>query len=257
MKTLKTTLLATLAILLIPYFGTGQEEEKTTQSFWVHEDRVKPSMVTEYEKAAKDLVTQCQQHDIKGLNWISAATKDFRYLFISPISSMADITYDGFGPLQEKMGEEAFNKLFSDMDKCYTAHGDYVITLDSDLSYMPDGMTQTPEGKDYRRFYYLHTTPENLGPITEAIKGVKALYERKGSKSHYRIYRSGFGTIGSFFMVAVADKDGISFETHGVENDALLGEDAAGTFGEVMKYVTEMEEVTGRMRPDLAYSPKD
>lgn len=255
MRALKTSLLLACALLSMPGLGLAQEESKS-QAYWVHEDQVKPDMVQEYEKIAKDLTAQCKKHNIQGLSWISTSTRDFRYLFISPINSMADINYDGFGPLKEKMGEEAFNKLFADMDKCYTAHGDYVLRLDKELSYMPDGITQTPEGQDYRRFYYMHTSPEHLGAMTKAIKGVKELYEKKASKMHYRIYRSGFGTMGNYFLVALADTDGISFETRGAENDTLLGEEAAAVFGEVMKYVTEMKEVTGRMRPDLAYIPE-
>ncbi|WP_420602207.1 hypothetical protein [Flagellimonas sp.] len=232
-------------------------QEKTTQAFWVHEDQVKPSMLMEYEKAAKELVDNCKKHDIKTLGWLASQTDDFRYLFVSPISSMADISYDGFKPLREKMGADAFDKMFSDMDKCYSSHGDYVLILDHDLSYMPDGMTQTPEGQDYRRFFFLHTTPGDLNDLTAAIKDVKKMYEEKGSKSHYRIYRSGFGNVGNYFMVAVASKDGISYETQGAANDKLLGPEAQEVFGKAMKYVTKMEEVSGRIRPDLTYSPSE
>lgn len=255
MRTLKTVLL--ICSFLATPLGTLAQEDNATQAYWVHEDQVRPSMVMAYEKAAKELVANCQEHNVQGLSWITSATMDFRYFYITPISSMADISYDGFGPLQEKMGEEAFNKMFSDMDKCYDAHGDYVLLLDKGLSYMPDGITQTTEGEDYRKFYYLTTTPEHLGAMTKAFKGVKDMYEQKGSKMHYRVYRSGFGNMDSYFMVALSDKDGVSFETRGAENDALLGEDAAAVFGEVMKYATGIEEITGRMRPDLAYSPKE
>ncbi len=255
MKTTASKLFSAFITLIITCSALAQE--KTTQSFWVHEDQVKPAMLMEYEQAAKQLVDNCKKYDIKTLGWITSQTDDFRYLYVSPINSMADISYEGFKPLREKMGADAFDKMFADMDKCYTSHGDYVLVLDRDLSYMPGGITQTPEGQNYRRFFFLYTTPGDVGHLTEAIKNVKKMYEEKGSKSHYRIYRSGFGNMGNYFMVAVASKDAISYETQGEANDKLLGPEAKEVFGSVMKYVTKMEEVSGKMRPDLAYTPME
>lgn len=234
-------------------------QDKTTQAFWVHEDRVKPSMVMEYEKVSKEFTDQCKKHNIQTLAWISTQSDDFRYLFVSPIDSLSDITKanKGFGTLREKMGEDAFDKLFDDMDDCYDSHGDYVLVLDKSLSYMPDGITQTPEGQDYRRFIYLHTTPSGMSGMKEGMQAVKKMFEEKGSKTHYRIYRSAFGNMGSFYMVAIAAKDGVTYEQMSVENEKLLGPEAQAVFGKVMKHVTKMEEVSGRMRPDLAYSPNN
>ncbi|SHG22200.1 hypothetical protein [Flagellimonas flava] len=257
MKTVPTKVFVALAAFTISFSAFCQE--KTTQAFWVHEDRVKPSMITDYEKVSKELNEACKTHNIQTLSWITSQTDDFRYLFVSPIDSLSDISKasKGFGALREKMGSDAFDKLFDDMDKCYDSHGDYVIVMDKSLSYMPNGITQTPEGMDYRRFYYLHTTPAGMAPLKEAIMKVKEMYEAKGSTSYYRIYRSGFGNMGSFYMVAVAAKDGTAYETQSAENDKLLGPEAMEVFGGVMQHITKMEEFSGRMRADLAYSPNN
>jgi len=251
MKRLKFLIIG--LIFMAPFGLLGQE---APQMFWVHEDRVKPSMAMEYEKAAKQLVDNCKKHNIQTLGWIATATSDFRYLFVSPISSMADINYDGFKPLQEAMGDEAFGKMFSDMDKCYDSHGDYILMLNNDLTYMPEGMTQTPEGKDYRRFYYIRTTPEKNGMLKEKMKAIRDFYAEKNSKVHYRVYQSGFGTMGNYYLVAIAAEDGVAYETMGEENDAILGEERHELFGEMMNYVTSIDEVSGEMRHDLAYMPQ-
>ena len=251
MRKLKIWMLG--AMVAVPMLLTSQE---TPTMYWVHEDQVKPSMVMEYEKAATQLVENCQKYNIQTLNWITTSTSDHRYMYVSPISSMSDINYEGFKPLQEAMGDEAFGKMFSDMDKCYTAHGDYILHLNEELTYMPDGFTQTPEGQNYRRFYYVRTTPEHNAMLKEKMKAVRDFFAEKGSKMHYRVYQSGFGTMGNYYLVAIAAKDGVSFETMGDENDNILGEERRQVFGDMMKYVTSMEEVFGMMRPDLAYSPK-
>lgn len=243
-----------ICLFAVPVLMTGQENEKT-QLFWIHEDVVKPAMMQDYEKSAKELADKCKEYNIDGVSWLTSTTDDFRYLYITPINSMADINSKGFDKLRDKMGAEAFGNMFSAMDKCYSKHGSYVLALDPKLTYMPDGITQTPEGQNYRKFYYLYTTPENFSALGEKIMKVKELYTSKGSKNYYRVYRSGFGTMNDYYLVAVAAKDAVEFEQNSASNDALLGEEAGPVFAEVMKYVTKMDVVSGQMRPDLAYAP--
>ena len=254
MKLSKSISVFLTLLMVVPFLLSAQDDDKYPM-YWVHEDKVMPSMVAEYEKAAKMLTDKCQEYNVDIPGWITTSSMDSRYLYVSKIKSLADITFEGMGELREKMGAEAFDQMFADMNKCYTAHGDYVITMDKDLTYMPEGITQTPEGEDYRKFYYLHSTPAKIGKLREKMLAIKELYQNKGSKISDRVYRSGFGTMGDFYMVAIASKDAVSYEVNGAANDKLLGEEAKPLFAEVMKYVTKLEQVTGAMRPDLAYTP--
>jgi len=244
-----------LTLLMVVPFLLNAQDDSPYQMYWVHEDKVMPSMVGEYEKAAKMLADKCTEFNVDIPGWITSNTMDFRYMYISPIKTLADISFEGMGELREKMGAEAFDQMFADMNKCYKSHGDYVISMDKELTYMPEGITQTPEGENYRKFYYLHSTPAKINKLREKMMAVKELYQNKGSKSSYRVYRSGFGTMGDFFLVAIASKDAVTFEANGAANDKLLGEDAQAVFSEVLKYVTSIEEISGSIRPDLAYTP--
>ena len=38
-----------------------------------------------------------------------------------------------------------------------------MFVLDENLTYMPEGVTQTPEGENYRKFYFIYYKPENQG----------------------------------------------------------------------------------------------
>lgn len=254
MRTCKSFIIALALAMVFPFLLHAQDDGNY-QMFWVHEDKVMPSMVGEYEKAAKMLADKCTEFNVDIPGWITSNTMDFRYMYVSPIKSLADITYEGFAELKEKMGAEPFDQMFADMDKCYKSHGDYVITMDKELTYMPEGITQTPEGENYRKFYYLHSTPSKISKLRKKMLAVKELYQNKNSKSSYRVYRNGFGTSGDFFLVAVASKDAVTFEANSAANDQLLGEDAQAVFSEVLKYVTSIEEISGSIRPDLAYTP--
>jgi len=89
------------------------------------------------------------------------------------------------------------------------------------------------------------------------MKAVKEMFASKGSKSHYRVYRSGYGTMESYYMVAISSKDEIDSATSSKANDELLGPDRYETFNKVMNYVSKFEEYTGTVRPDLGYSPAE
>lgn len=226
------------------------------QSYGVHEDVVLPSMANEYETAVKELVANIKKHNVQELKWITTVTSDFRYLYVYPIANMADLDKDNFKSLRDKMGADQFSDLFKRMSKCYNQHFDYVLRLDKDLTYMPAGITQTPEGQNYRRFYYLRYTPLQEEKLVASLKAVKDMFQKKNSKIDYRVYRSGFGSGGDYFLVAIAAKDAMTYETMGSENDKLLGEEAGKVFGEMMKNISKMEEVSGSMRPDLASPSK-
>lgn len=250
MKNLKTTLL--FAFILCLSFNLSQAQNKM---FSVHQDNVKPSMIGEYEKIAKEFNAACEEHNVQ-TSWITATTGDLRYMYVSEIENMADLDKRPFADMAKAMGD-AFGDLFNQFDKCYDSHSSYVIVMDDELTYMPEGFSQTQEGQNHRKYFYLYYTPENGAKIREGMKAVKELFASKGSKEYYRVYRNGFGTAESYYMVAISSKDEVDSATRGKANDELLGPNRYETFNKVMNYATRLEELSGAIRPDLAYSPKE
>ncbi|HPG11248.1 MAG TPA: hypothetical protein PLU37_06940 [Chitinophagaceae bacterium] len=255
MKKLKIFLLIFLFVNLSMPSLFGQDSDRY-MLFGVHEDVVYPAKFQDYEKVINELVENVNKYKVKELKWITTNTNDFRYLYVYPVANMAEMDNDNFKILADKMGADKLGDLFERMDKCYAEHFNYMLMLDKKLTYMPGGITQTPAGQNYRRFYYVYFTPSEAGKLEESLMAVKDLYTKKGSKQEYRVYRSGFGAPGDFYMIAVADKDGLSYETNDAANNKLIGNDAEGIFLEMMKHVRKFQEVTGRMRPDLEPSVK-
>lgn len=232
-------------------------QDNSPQAFWVHEDVVKPGMTGEYEEVCKELVENMKTHNIQNAGWIVSNTADGRYLYVGAIESMADLDKSPFPELSEKMGADKMGALFGRMDKCYDTEHDYVIYLDKELSYMPGGLTQTPEGQNFRKFHYLYFTPSKRGVVREKMKAVKDLFVAKGSKVDYRVYRSGFGNRGEFYMVAIAAKDPVDYAQKGMDNQKLLGEEGQKVMGALWENLLDYEEINGQMRPDMAYSPSN
>ncbi|MBT8259866.1 MAG: hypothetical protein KJN82_01015 [Bacteroidia bacterium] len=251
MKTLKNTLFLALLMLLIPIQNNAQK------MYRVHEDVVKPSHVMEYENVVKELLDLVKKHNIQEAQWITAVTNNSRYLFVSPIENMAALDKPNFvSELVEKEGSEKIMALFNRMDKCYDTELDYIIYLNEELTYMPDGISQTVEGENFREFHFIYVAPGNRAVVKEKMKAIKALYESKASKVHYRVYNSGFGTDGEYYMVAISGKDSEHMAKKGKENMELLGEDGQNAMWGMYSNVLRYEKVEADMRTDLGYSPE-
>jgi hypothetical protein len=230
--------------------------QNVNQAFWIHEDQVKPSMLKEYETVTKDFIKACKEHDLKDADWATSRIDCGTYLTIVPINSMADFDKNSMAPLAKKMGEENFRAIFNRFDECYDTHRNYMVHLIDDMSYMPNGLTTNTVGEDYRKWHFFHVTPQNVANLRNKMMEVKSLYETKGAKQHFRIYRNGFGSTGDYYLVVISAKDAQSYAKTSEETDKLLGEEGEKLFDDLMQYVHKYESKTGRMRPDLAYTSK-
>lgn len=254
MKQLKLSLIAVI-MLMAPYL-TQAQEEKNVQAYWIHEDRVKPSMTDEYEQVAKDLVAACKKHNVQETRWLTLAQDDNSYIYITPIKNFAELDKNSLATLNEKMGDDKVGELFSRFNPMYDEHGDYIIYLHKDLSYMPGGVSQTIEGQNYRTLYYNYVTPEHDKDFLMAVKNIKKAFEKHNSKMHFRVYKTGFGVMGTYYMIAVAGENSLEMAKAGDANWELMKEDFGPLLKELSKHTWKMEEKTGWMRPDLGYIPE-
>ena len=125
------------------------QEESRYQKYLIHMDPVKPSMQAEYEKTAAKFVKMCKDNNYDQ-DWMTLTTEDNEYHYISALNSFAELDENPMAALREKVGADEFGKVFKEFDKCYDKHSDYVLSLDKELSYMPDGMKTMIEGENYR-----------------------------------------------------------------------------------------------------------
>ena len=257
MKALKSALFLALFIMLLIPLQNNAQNDNTNLMFRVHEDQVKLSMVSEYESIVKEIIGLMKKHEIPNTHWITLASNDSKYSFVSKINGMADLDKKSFvSDLVEKAGKETVSALFDRLDKCYDIEKNYIIRLDNDLTYMPEGFDQTPEGLNYRRNHMLYVSPGNRDAVYKSMKEVKAVFERINSKEYYRVYRSGFGADGEYYMVAIAYKDPVDQAQKSKANNALMNDDDKKVFDNLFKNLLKYDAIEGWIREDLAYSPK-
>lgn len=248
MKTIKTIFFSACLVCFAPNLTTAQ------QYYHVHQDNVKPSKVMDYEKVAKEFTEASQKHNPE-TQWLTVSMDDFTYYYVTPIESLGDLEKRPFSEMAKAMGDD-WGNMFTNFDKCYDSHGDYVIKLVEDLTYMPDGVNQVEENMDYRNYYFIYYTPENAKKMWEAMKAVKDMFVEKGSKNHYRVYHSAFGNMDSYYMVAMSSKDAIESAQKSKANQDVLGPNRHEVFQKVLAAAADWREVTGNIRRDLSYRPE-
>ena len=224
------------------------------QLYVVHEDHLVDGMKEKHDQADMMITKAAKDHKMQGMDWITFQADDNRVMYLSPIESMAELDKNPFADLEKKMGKEKFQKMFEGFKGTYKQHGDYILKLDKELSYMPDGLTQTPSGKNYRELTYYWIPPGKEEKAEQLARDVKQLYSSKGSNLHYRVYKNGFGTMGNYYMVAVAAESPELMEKMRKENMELLGEDGKKLFDEIEKTTSKQERITGYLKPELSYA---
>jgi hypothetical protein len=250
MKTLKNTLLLAALMFLLPAKLPAQD-----QKYIIHEDRVKPSKAIEYHKLLQELADAASKHNI-AFSWATIVKADESILYVSPIANMAELDKNPFAELAEKIGKDKLDEIYNRMDKCYDKHGNYVVTLVKDLSYLPDNSTMTTEGQNYRRYHYYHVKPENSEAMSQKMKAVKSLFESKKSKMNYRIFHSGFGIMGEYYVAVVPAADAEAYEKTMKETQALLGPDMKKVFDELDAVTESYSTEIGYYLPKKSHSPK-
>ena len=251
MKIFKSGVCLLLMVVFALNYSNAQDYQPTM--FAVHTDNVKFGMMAQYEEAAKELKEHCEKHNVDGANWMAISVEDGRYVYVTPIKSMADLDKNPMGNLAEKMGKEELGKLFDKMNDCYDSHSDSVVHYIPDLSHIPEGYST--EGKNHREYHFLYYSPKHSKDMSTAMKNVKKMFAEKGVKNGYEVYHSGFGSEESYYMVAIVGTDDLAIAQGGKENDKLLGDAKDAVFWEVIKLATRYDQVEATMRPDLSYMP--
>jgi hypothetical protein len=232
----------------------AQSDMSKSQLVAVHEDVVIPSMVDKYEQAAKNLASLFAKHNIASMSYTCASTQDFTYLYLTPVSNLAEVETFGaaFDELQKKMGAEAFKADMKQFDGCYDSHRNYLVRLHPDLSYKPEYGNQISEEMNFRHwdFYYIH--PEKEQEAMAIAKEWKALYESKKIATGYRLYTGDLGMDTPIIAVAQSAKNAVEFYTKSEEIFKTFGEAEPALLKKTWSVVRKFEHKDGSIRPDLS-----
>ncbi len=253
MKKFKSTLLTLVLAALAAPVLLAQDDAPKSQMIYIHEDPVYPAKVAEYEKVSKTFLDNAKKYKLED-NFTVFQVSDGTFVSGVLIENMAALDEDPMAAMSEGMGKDAFRTMFTDFDKCYASHRDYMLLRSARLSYMPEGEEFFGEDKPYRRYLTFYYAPENQKAIGELLEKIHKMSLEKKPKMHYNIYISRFGTAENYFMVEEAAKDALEFETISAADEKALAGVGNELMGELMKLVLRRETKTAKMRADLSYT---
>lgn len=255
MKIKPMSVLLVVLLCVLPLTGAFSQEKPEGQLFAIHEDVVNPSRVADYEKAAKNLAALFEQHNINGMQYSAANSNDFVYIYISPVENYAglDKMDAAFGELQQKMGEDAFNKAMNMFSDNYDRHRDYMVRLHPELSYKPEYGNNMADGMNFRHWNFYHVYPGKEAEIENIAMEWIDLLESKGIQQGYRLYTGGMGTDMPLVIVAHSALNATDFYTNEEKNMAALGEAGKKLMAKTMSITWKFESKDGMMRPDLSF----
>ena len=254
MKMLKNALLGlSFAALVAPALLAQDAPAPKSQLVMIHEDPVYPGKVADYVKASKTFLENAKKYKLEDSFAVFQAS-DGTFSNCVLIENMAELDTNPMAAMAEGMGKDAFRAMFTDFDKCYASHRDYMLLRSACLSYMPEGEVFFGEDKPFRKYQTFYYTPENQEALGELLEKIQKLSMEKKPKMHYNIYISRFGTAENYFMVEFAAKDALEFETIDAADEKALKGVGDELIGELMKLVLRRETKTAKMRADLSYT---
>ena len=252
MKNLFKSTCAICCTLIIIFSLSVQAQESKSQKFVVHEDRVRPGMVAEYEAASKKFAETMNEHNATEAAFLTVALDDMRYLYVSAIDNMAALDSNPMEAVAEAMGKDAFDDMMSGYNNTFETHTNYIINLAHDMSYKSDNIVM--EGVNFRHFAYYFIDPDNWSEAKAIAQEWKEKHAATSAPHGYRIYTGGLGTEPMIMVVQWA-KSAEEFYANQAENQKALG-DVEDLRARTMAVTRKMEIHDGMIRPDLSYQPQ-
>ena len=236
----------------------AQEEEQKAQAYYLQDVAVKPSMIAEYEAAAKEVVSLNSQYKAT-YPWNGFSADDFHYYFSIPVENLADVDnmFKEDSELEKKMGEEKSKEIGKRFAGTYEYVREFMLYSSPDLSYSPKSPRLQSEEANYRQWGWYYVQPEKMKEFQEVLKKFVALAKSKNVTDGYNIYSGGIGMDLPAYLVAFSAKSAADFETHYEKAWELLGEEGKALMQKLVALTRERELKTGWLRPELSYLPKE
>jgi len=253
---IKLALLGIFISLLFSTFTVGQEESNDSPLFLIHQDKVFPHKVEQYEKAFNNFRDLLEKSNVDEMSFTVAQMEYFTFSAVIPVND-----YEGLANhfamnkgMIKKVGKENLQNALAMFDECYDSHKNYLLRMRKDLSYKPEYGLDPEEGLNFRHFDFFHIIPGKETEMVEVFEEWKKLYESHNIEWGYRIYQGDLGTDGPMFLMVKPFKDRPDWALKSDEIGKILGKDQQMMQDKATRLMWKFEHNNGKMRPDLAYT---
>ena len=256
---MKRLLLLTLvAAPLIGLSGPAAAQESAPPvMYWVYQEFVKPSMLQEYEAAAKEMIDVMGSVSASGsVEYIAISGSQFDYAYVMPIDGFAGIDkiWQEWSAMVEAIGQEKWAEIEASSSKAVDHAQSTVLMLREDLSYNLE-MTALTTDRPFRAYTYWFGIPGKTSELEGVAKEYAELYEAKGLDHGWRIYQTVMGPDQPVYLVVETAADEADYHATAKKNREALGDEGMKLNQKALKYARRVEEQHGWIRPDLSFPP--
>lgn len=246
-------------IILLFIFSINAVFAQLSDDNWnyllIREDAVMPSMTLDYEASLADLTLFLEENKVKKVNYLTALQDNYNYTHITSLKSLNEI---GSGLESFIRGDDEsaeFELIWSDFTETIEAYRYYVVKYLPELSHVPDGKVWLEEAP-YRRWNYYYFEPGREQDVNEILMAWKNLYERKGVKNGYRVFKGVIGLEQPVILFTTWAEDPLDYQQNLQETIKLLGEEGSVLWMAMLDLVRDVETVEGWYLPQFSYLPE-
>jgi hypothetical protein len=189
----------------------AQISDKDLNYLLIREDAVKPAMAAYYEASLVDLGNFLSENNVKKVNYMTQLQDNYHYAHVSLLESMDDINGGLKAFIKGNKKSSEFDLIWSDLNETIDSYRYYVVKYEPELSYVPDGKVWLEEAP-YRRWNYLHFEPGTEEEAEDILLAWKNLYENKGVKSGFRVFKGVIGLDQPVLMFTTWSKSPLDYQ---------------------------------------------
>jgi hypothetical protein len=248
---------AVLSLPLVAAFAMSHGEAQP-RMWWVHEERVKPGMLAQYETASLDFVKMVAENRaaMPTFGFTGFAGADFTYTYLVPIDGLAGaaVVRAEFGALGAAAGARMAD-VMGRSGAATESMADWIVEEHPELSYRPASPRLEPGTARYSSvaFYYLQPGREMEA---RALAGeFVALWKAKGLRNGWRYYEAVTGGEMPLVLIQSEAKDAADWAAADAADNAAVGAEGQALFQKALSITRRFEVRSGIRRPDLSLAP--
>ena len=247
--------LAGLAALLLPAGAAAQEDDQP-QMYFVHQEIVKPSMISQYEAAAADWVKMLQSSAAarEKITYSAFSGPQAGFVYVVPVDGFADFADFGeaFESVAEALGErwdEVSGR--SDAAVDHFESGFYIHR--PNMSYEPENPRLGEDEARMVHWDFWYALPGKTEELEAVAKEFVELYSSKGIDTGWNVYEAISGGELPLYVVAVVARDEADFYANEARLNELTGEEGQELGTKALKFARRVDPMIVWMRPDLSF----
>lgn len=252
-----------LGILLVAGFTTfinttvSAQEKPKDQLFLVHEEAAKIDMISQYIKTSKEWAGMMHEGGLP-ISFYAYQRNDLHYYYVTPLADYAAI--DSFaGKFQnaiKKIGKDKFSKLMEKNNASIESSRDFTIRRSASLSYVPKTPRISLEKAGFVHWVFIHYKFDKRKEVMKVLKDWKAVYEKYNFPDAYTVFLTGMGLDNNEITIFDYAKNASDYYKNDADKSKEMKKEEGKLFSEISQYLINMEEYSGRPRPDLDYIAK-